>query len=98
MNLNQINTATPSVVQKNAPLSSEKLKWKKIKKISKLEQQEPVFNLEVEGVHNFAVNNGLIVHNCMDALRYSLVGLRISAISRIPESNRAALMQPRHWR
>jgi hypothetical protein len=31
---------------------------------------EDVFNMEVDKYHNFAVNNGYIVHNCMDTLRY----------------------------
>ena len=26
--------------------------------------------MEVEDNHNFAVNGGLVVHNCADALRY----------------------------
>ena len=26
--------------------------------------------MEVMGTHNFAVNGGLIVHNCMDECRY----------------------------
>ncbi|HHV32241.1 MAG TPA: hypothetical protein GXX74_07525 [Clostridiales bacterium] len=26
--------------------------------------------MEVDGYHNFAVNGGLIVHNCMDEIRY----------------------------
>ena len=26
--------------------------------------------MEVDGYHNFAVNGGLIVHNCIDAVRY----------------------------
>ena len=34
----------------------------------------------------------------MDALRYAIVDLKPSAIASIPESNRAALMQPRHRR
>lgn len=29
-----------------------------------------VYNMEVENNHNFAVNGGLIVHNCMDDIRY----------------------------
>lgn len=33
---------------------------------------EPVYNMEVERYHNFAVNGGLIVHNCMDSCRYLL--------------------------
>jgi len=31
---------------------------------------EDVYNMEVEDNHNFAVNGGLIVHNCMDNIRY----------------------------
>lgn len=32
-----------------------------------------VYNMEVENVHNYAVNGGLIFHNC-DALRYFCAG------------------------
>ena len=42
-----------------------------IKKITRL-PPEPVYNMEVEHMHNFSVHGGLIVHNCIDALRYSL--------------------------
>ena len=38
-------------------------------KITKI-NNEDVYNMEVEKYHNFAVNDGLIVHNCMDCLRY----------------------------
>ena len=31
---------------------------------------EDVYNMEVIGTHNFAVNGGVIVHNCMDDIRY----------------------------
>jgi hypothetical protein len=31
---------------------------------------EDVYNMEVDGTHCFAVNGGLIVHNCMDEIRY----------------------------
>ena len=50
----------------------------KIKKIRRL-PAEPVYNMEVEQHHNFAVNGGLIVHNCIDSLRYAaepLIGMR----------------------
>lgn len=30
----------------------------------------PVYNMEVDDYHNFSVNGGIIVHNCMDAVRY----------------------------
>ena len=41
----------------------------KIKQIRKLPAQ-PVYNMEVENTHCFAVNGGIIVHNCEDATRY----------------------------
>ena len=31
---------------------------------------EDVYNMEVEDNHNFVVNGGIVVHNCMDATRY----------------------------
>lgn len=31
---------------------------------------EDVYNMEVRGTHNFLINSGIIVHNCMDAVRY----------------------------
>lgn len=31
---------------------------------------EPVYNMEVDDFHNFSVNGGIIVHNCMDDIRY----------------------------
>ena len=43
-----------------------------IAKVAKIEevQNEDVYNMEVVGTHNFAVNGGVIVHNCMDDIRY----------------------------
>ena len=35
-----------------------------------IEPNEDVYNMEVMGTHNFAVNGGVIVHNCMDDIRY----------------------------
>ena len=35
-----------------------------------IEPNEDVYNMEVMGTHNFAVNGGVIVHNCMDETRY----------------------------
>lgn len=32
--------------------------------------REPTYNMEVDGFHNFSVNDGIVVHNCVDALRY----------------------------
>jgi hypothetical protein len=31
-----------------------------------------VYNMEIDDFHNFAVNGGLIVHNCIDAVRYAM--------------------------
>ena len=44
----------------------------KIKSIKKLDKREDVYDLEVPKYHNFAVNGGIIVHNSIDAVRYSL--------------------------
>lgn len=46
------------------------MQFVKIKKI-KPAGVEDVFNLEVDCYHNFCVNGGLVVHNCIDAIRYS---------------------------
>ena len=35
-----------------------------------IEPNEDVYNMEVMGTHNFSVNGGVIVHNCMDDIRY----------------------------
>lgn len=43
----------------------------KIKSITVLPTKESVYNMEVEEHHNFAVNGGVIVHNC-DSIRYLL--------------------------
>lgn len=40
-----------------------------IKSISKADAED-VYNMEVDDNHNFAIADGLIVHNCMDAMRY----------------------------
>ena len=48
-------------------------------KISRIEKarNEDVYNMEVESVHCFAVtNSNIIVHNCMDAMRYGCMYLQ----------------------
>ena len=40
-----------------------------VKKIEKM-ANEDVYNMEVLGTHCFSVDGGIIVHNCMDAIRY----------------------------
>lgn len=59
------DTQSKSVVQSPAGA----VKFGKIAKIEKL-PREPVYNMEVATVHNFSVEGGLIVHNCMDEVRY----------------------------
>lgn len=45
----------------------------KVRKIEKCGKAD-VYNMEVDGTHCFAVNGGLVVHNCIDAVRYAMMG------------------------
>lgn len=65
-NLQLINTAIQKPVQKLAPIQ-----WVGIKKL-RYAGKADVYNMEVDAHHNFSVNGGLIVHNCMDAMRYAM--------------------------
>lgn len=47
-----------------------------------LDGVEDVYNMEVLGTHNFAVNGGLIVHNCMDSTRYFVKTKKICRVRR----------------
>lgn len=42
--------------------------------VTKLLRRQPVFDLTIDGVHEF-VANGVLVHNSMDALRYLCMGV-----------------------
>ena len=44
-------------------------------KVSKIEYsgKADVFNMEVEDVHSFIVNGGIVSHNCYDETRYFLM-------------------------
>ena len=44
----------------------------KIKSI-KYAGKADVYNMEVEGTHDFAIENGIIAHNCYDEVRYMLM-------------------------
>lgn len=44
---------------------------------------EDVYNIEVENHHNFAVNGGFIVHNCMDSMRYALLNQHTKSQAKI---------------
>ena len=54
-------------MQTNTPKPTD-VKSVRVKGIERLERQD-VYNLSVDKDNSFAVNGGIIVHNC-DALRY----------------------------
>lgn len=54
----------------------EKLNYVPIASIKPIGKQ-PVYNMEVDEYHNFSVNGGIIVHNCMDATRYFVKTMRL---------------------
>ena len=37
--------------------------------------KEDVYNMEVRNHHNYSVCGGFIIHNCMDAIRYLVMGM-----------------------
>lgn len=62
--LRRTNIQGKSAVAESAPVVLVGIKG--IKSVGKA----PVYNMEVDDCHNFSVNGGIIVHNCMDAVRY----------------------------
>lgn len=56
---------------------NNKLTYVPITSINPLGKQ-PVYNMEVDEYHNFSVNGGIIVHNCMDATRYFVRTMKIA--------------------
>lgn len=66
----QASTARQKLAQEAAQSNSQ-IKGVKVKAI-KFAGYEDVYNMEVDDHHNFSVNGGFIVHNCMDALRYAV--------------------------
>ena len=61
--------------------NTQELNTARIAKIEK-DIQEAVFNMEVDDNHNFLVNGGLVVHNCMDATRYFVKTDHIASVKR----------------
>ena len=43
----------------------------KVKSVKQTKIKKKVYDLEVPRFHNFAVQGGVIVHNCIDAVRYA---------------------------
>lgn len=64
---------TRDIVQNHAPteLCRDSPVFVKIASITAV-GVEDVYNMEVKDHHNFSICNGLIVHNCIDAVRYAL--------------------------
>lgn len=71
MSLQQTNIQKREPVAEVAGISSVGIKA--IRKVGKAD----VYNMEVEDNHNFAIEGGLIVHNCMDATRYFVHTMKI---------------------
>ncbi|MDK1716621.1 hypothetical protein [Dellaglioa algida] len=42
-----------------------------------------VYNMEVEDHHNYSVDGGLIIHNCIDATRYAFEKDMLNKVGRI---------------
>lgn len=55
---------------------NDKLSYVPIASIKPIGKQ-PVYNMEVDEYHNFSVNGGIIVHNCMDSTRYFVRTMRL---------------------
>lgn len=47
-----------------------------------------VYNMEVKSHHNYSVCGGFIVHNCMDAIRYLVMGLWSKTKQFLPKAER----------
>lgn len=61
--LQSINTVKPNAVPENAQVHFVGIA--SVRSVGRA----PVYNMEVADLHNYAVNDGIILHNC-DALRY----------------------------
>lgn len=44
----------------------------RVKSVKKTNKSLAVYDLEVPKYHNFSINGGIIVHNCIDAIRYGI--------------------------
>lgn len=57
-------------------------KREKIKSI-RFHSMQNVYNMEVEDHHNYSVDGGLIIHNCIDATRYAFEKDMLNKVGRI---------------
>ena len=67
----QTNTAIPHAVLDPVQTDSG-VRFVKVRRVVNTGTVQPVYNMEVEHHHNFAVQGGMIVHNCIDSTRYAL--------------------------
>lgn len=74
--LQQTNIQKQKPVQEVAEITCVGIK--SIRKVGKAD----VYNMEVEDNHNFAIEGGLIVHNCMDETRYFVRTMHINKKAR----------------
>ena len=66
--------------------------WDTVKSITPVGIQD-TYDMEVEGDHNFAVNNGIIAHNCSHSAAYGLIGWETAWLkANYPVEFMAALM------
>lgn len=71
-------SSMPTNMQRHKPvLGNAQVKSVGIKSIQ-LDGYADVYNMEVKDNHNYVVNGGIIVHNCMDATRYFVNTMRIT--------------------
>ena len=68
-------------------METEEIRFIKIYSIEYL-GEEDVYNLEVDHHKNFLVNGGFVVHNCMDAWRYSLEEIQRNMKKKIRATSR----------
>lgn len=82
-------TDNDSIVDVSGVLVAEPSSAIKADKVSSIEYigKADVYNMEVEEYENYSVEGGLIIHNCIDALRYSMQKIQFTnRVSFIPKS------------
>jgi len=65
----EANLLQTNIHQNGAAHQNVRLDYVGVASVKKI-GRESVYNMEVDEHHNFSVNGGMIVHNCMDDTRY----------------------------
>lgn len=71
------NSLSTDILQRRPVVVNAEVRTVAVKAVT-LDGCEDVYNMEVEDNHNFAVNGGMIVHNCMDSIRYMVKTMKIA--------------------